>query len=589
MYTNDKNAQVVITLLKKYNIRKIVVSPGTTNVPIARTVQNDPFFEVYSVVDERSASYFATGLAFASNEPVAISCTGATASRNYLSALTEAYYRKIPIIAITSQHHSPDYSDLVPQLTDRTVSQNDVKRYSAMLPLVKDEEDLNRCVFQVNKALTVATTKGCGPVHINLPVSVDYVFKTEKMPDYQKIDFYTAETINGRELTRKFFGKKIGVFIGAHNQFNVETLKAINQFVSSAGAAVFYDHTSNYTGKNRVLTSRIADLLQTDNLPDIIIDMGSVSGDYSASRLFRGITTWRISEDGEFHNRQGIVRLKKVFDCSEKLFFKTLAGAMNGVVCKNYYKALTKRLNEIKIPNMPLSNTYISYRLSENIPKNSILHLAILNSLRNMNFFEVDKSIITSSNVGGFGIDGPVSTLIGQSVFDRSRITFGLVGDLAFFYDMNALGIREIGKNIRIILVNNNNGVEFRLNNTLESQWGSDTNQFISAAGHNGSAKLWAESRGFKYMTASNKKDYDRQIAEFCHADVNHFNAPVLFEVFTEVGDEQLALRHIRDINRPIKKANSLNQKKTAAKRAIKKITPNKIINVYRKLKKSEV
>src|SRR5690606_25172776 len=131
MYTDDKNAQVVLALFKKFGIRKIVISPGTTNVPIARSVQNDPFFEVHSVVDERSAAYFATGLAFASGEPVVISCTGATASRNYLSGLTEAYYRNLPIIALTSQHHTPDYGDLVPQITDRTVSQNDVKRYAA--------------------------------------------------------------------------------------------------------------------------------------------------------------------------------------------------------------------------------------------------------------------------------------------------------------------------------------------------------------------------------------------------------------------------------------------------------------------------
>ncbi|HRQ86571.1 MAG TPA: thiamine pyrophosphate-binding protein, partial [Candidatus Saccharibacteria bacterium] len=66
LYTEDKNAHIVINLLKKFGIRKIVVSPGTTNVPIAMTVQNDPWFEVYSVVDERSAAYFATGLSFES-------------------------------------------------------------------------------------------------------------------------------------------------------------------------------------------------------------------------------------------------------------------------------------------------------------------------------------------------------------------------------------------------------------------------------------------------------------------------------------------------------------------------------------------
>ena len=193
MYTDDKNAQIVLALLKKYNVKKIVVSPGTTNVPIARGVQIDPFFEVYSAVDERGAAYLAGGLAFATGEPVAISCTGATASRDYLPGLTEAYYRGLPVIAITSQHHSPCYSDLMPQMTDRTVSQNDIKRFAAILPLIKDDEDWRTCVQLVNEALYTATRPDAGPVHINLPVGNLYSFTTPKLPEVQKIDVYDAE------------------------------------------------------------------------------------------------------------------------------------------------------------------------------------------------------------------------------------------------------------------------------------------------------------------------------------------------------------------------------------------------------------
>lgn len=583
MYTDDKNAQVVLSLFKKFGIRKIVISPGTTNVPIARSVQNDPFFEVHSVVDERSAAYFATGLAFASGEPVVISCTGATASRNYLSGLTEAYYRNLPVIALTSQHHTPDYSDLVPQVTDRTVSQNDVKRYAALLPAVKDNEDLKQCIFKVNKALTIATTKGGGPVHINLPVSPAYSFTTKELPDFQKIDYYSAETLEARKLASEISGKKVGIFIGSHNPFTKTATESISKFAKKIGAAVFYDHTSSYKGENGILTAQISDLMQTEKIPDLIIDIGSISGDYSASRLFNNVATWRISEDGEFHNRQGVEKLQKVFDCSEEHFFRAVSDSLGGTKATNYYSSLEGNIKKLKVPELPLSNTYISQRLSENIPKNSILHLSILNSLRNMDFFKLDKSILTSSNVGGFGIDGPVSTLIGQATADRSRVAFGLIGDLAFFYDMNALGMREIGNNVRILLVNNNNGVEFRLNSKLENQWGSDTDSFISAAGHNGSARAWAESMGFKYLTASTKEELDAQIEEFCHKDVNHFKNPVVFEVFTEVSNEQKAVDLIREANSPaIKKVLD----RTPGKDLIKKVAPKRALSLYRKLKR---
>jgi len=171
-----------------------------------------------------------------------------------------------------------------------------------------------------------------------------------------------------------------------------------------------------------------------------------------------------------------------------------------------------------------------------------------------MDFFEVDKSVLTSSNVGGFGIDGALSTLLGQSMADRSRLAFGLVGDLAFFYDMNALGNRHVHNRLRILLVNNGRGVEFRLNKTLENQWGSDTDELIAARGHFGSGKGWAESMGFRYMTASDTQTFDQQIEEFCHPDLNHFEQPVLFEVFTDVIDEKQALQNMRSFHSSIPK-----------------------------------
>ena len=101
-YTNERNTQIVISLLKQYGIKRIIVSPGATNVTFVASVMHDSFFELYSCVDERSAAYMACGMASESGEAVVLSCTGATASRNYLPGLTEAHYRKLPVIAITS-------------------------------------------------------------------------------------------------------------------------------------------------------------------------------------------------------------------------------------------------------------------------------------------------------------------------------------------------------------------------------------------------------------------------------------------------------------------------------------------------------
>lgn len=101
-YTNERNVQIVIALLKAHGIHRVIASPGTTNMTFVVSIENDPWFHVWSSVDERSAAYLACGMAAETGEPVVISCTGATASRNYMPGLTEAYYRKLPILAITS-------------------------------------------------------------------------------------------------------------------------------------------------------------------------------------------------------------------------------------------------------------------------------------------------------------------------------------------------------------------------------------------------------------------------------------------------------------------------------------------------------
>lgn len=592
MYTDDRNAQIVIALLKQYGIKKIVVSPGITNVPISRTVQLDPWFEVYSVVDERSAAYFAGGLAYESGETVVISCTGATASRNYVPGLTEAYYRNLPVIALTSQHHTSDFGNLVPQVTDRTVTQNDIKKVSVHLPVIKDDEDYERCVISTNKALIAATNKGKGPVHINLPVS-NFSFTTQELPAVRKIEYYDAESTQEStlKLAKDLKDKKIAIFIGSHRKFDNKLEKSLEEFAVKFKTPVLIDHSSGYKGRNGVLLTQLSTVKQSQNRPDIVIDMGSITGDYSSSWL-TGIETWRISEDGQVHDR--FHAQTKLFDCSEGLFFETLSN-LAGKKQPDYFAEVLKEVSDIESPELPLSNTFISQCLSEKIPKNSNLHLAILNSLRNMNFFTLDKTIDSSSNVGGFGIDGALSTIVGQSMADKNKLAFGLVGDLAAFYDMNALGIRHIRNNLRILLVNNRGGVEFRLNPTMEDQWAEDTNEFISAYGHNGSMKAWAESMNFIYMTAATKDEFTSKIDDFCSPNVNHFNRPVMFEVFTEIPEEQSGLRTMRasgvlpsdesDIPQEIAEENMSTRHRI--KQKIKKITPRVIKKAYRDIKKN--
>ena len=153
MYTTERNTQMLIYLMKKHGVRKVIASPGTTNICFIGSIQEDPYFEIYSSVDERSAAYIACGLAAESGEPVALSCTGATASRNYVPGMTEAYYRKLPVLAITSSQHSGKIGQLIPQVTDRGRPMNDIAKLSIQIPKIHDEEDEWACGVAINNAL----------------------------------------------------------------------------------------------------------------------------------------------------------------------------------------------------------------------------------------------------------------------------------------------------------------------------------------------------------------------------------------------------------------------------------------------------
>ncbi len=537
MYVDDRTTQYLIAILKAYGIRHIVSSPGIQNAGFNLSIQDDKDFKCYSVIDERSAAYVATGLAFETNEPIVITCTGATASRNYLSALTEAYYRKLPIIALTYTHYS-DKFNLEPQCLDRSVSQNDIKVLSLELPVIDNDADKAKCISYINAAITTAFATHM-PVHINVVNPPKMMsFNTPALPT----DFWTTQLYNNGfdNAKKELANKKIGIFIGEHKKFAAEEQDAISEFAKSYDAAVFCDHTSNYHGENKILISQITEQCDVDCRPDIMIDMGGISGEYSSPKLFKKVELWRISPDGKFHRRYG-KPTKKLFICKEIDFFRALKAEKN--VSTKFFESLKSAVDNIRVPELPLCNALICKHLSKYIPNHSSLHISILNSLRNMNFFKLDESIDVVCNVGGFGIDGSVSSAVGQSLASDKKV-FGLIGDLAFFYDMNAIGIREIKNNLRLIIVNNSRGEEFRLNPLLENVYAEKTDKIVAAAGHNkGGAKGWAESCGFHYMSTSVSSDIENKVKAFC---TESFDRPVLFEIFTTNEDEQKGLSLMR-------------------------------------------
>lgn len=553
-YSNDKNVLMLLPLMKQHGIKKVIASPGTTNLAIVGSMQHDDWFEMYSCVDERSAAYMACGLAAESGEAVAIICTGATASRNYYPGLTEAYYRKLPILVIAGSHGELVIGHLHSQVIDRTESPKDTFVYKAFINPAKD--DITRWYnnVEINKGLIKLHQRGGGPVLLNVVASPGAKFDTEELPKERVIHFH-KEGDALPELTKG----RIAVFIGAHIQMTQQLQNAIDTFCATHNAVVFCDHTSGYQGKYRFNATLVHGqfFLNTDlDSPDVLIHIGEVSGDTYTTGHLKPKTVWRVSTDGEV--RDLFKTLTCVFEMDEQSFFTHYAD--DTVQDDSYIKACLKLYEDVynQLTELEFGNIYVAKTLSANIPSNSVIHFGIYNSLRTWNLFRLDSSIQTSCNVGGFGIDGACSTLIGASLANPEKIHFLNVGDLAFFYDLNAIGNRHVGNNIRIILINNGRGVEFRKKDHPGYRFGMEADLYMAAAGHYGNqspelVKNYATNLGFEYMSATSKEELEAVKERFLTPELT--GKPMLLEVFPDYEDDVENLdmvRHTLPDNRTI-------------------------------------
>ncbi len=584
MYSNERQIQILISLLKAHGIQNVIASPGVMNFSLLCSMMYDGDFKMYSSVDERSAAYIACGMAEQTGEPVVITCTGATASRNYMPGLTEAYYKKLPVIAVTCAHGAQNNGQLIPQHVDRTTSiPSDIAKISVDIRPVRSNADAYIAEIQINRALLEAKRHGGGPVHINLNISDQRSFDTAALPKVRVIRrHFSGETMPALPCGR------IAVFCG-HGRMTSQDHAAIDNFCRSAGAVVFCEQGSNYYGHNRFLGALAGSNLygiSTDDselAPDLLIHIGETYASYVIPKLWlRTKQIWRVSEDGEL--RDTFKKLTDIFEMRLSAFFDHYSAVeTNG---SGYYEKLIAFdvMLRAKIPELPFSAAWIAQQTAPKLPSDSKLSLAVLNAHRVFNYFPVETEKI-SMNSGGFGIDGAMSAALGSSLAAPSLLHFTVIGDLAFFYDMNCLGNRHVNAKFRILLINNNCGAEFHLKSNPAALGSSeDNNRFTAAGGHYAnhfagpacsSAKAWVESLGYTYMSARDKEEFLANVDDYVFGS---FDRPVLFECFTEAASDANAIEILETLNGKISSG--------FARRAYYKFLPANARKIVRKLVK---
>jgi 2-succinyl-5-enolpyruvyl-6-hydroxy-3-cyclohexene-1-carboxylate synthase len=521
------------------------------------SVENDPFFTCYSVVDERSAAYFAMGIAQELSVPVGIVCTSSTATCNYLPGITEAFYQGVPLVVMTGDRDPYLLRQMEDQMIDQVNMYQRVVKKSVTLPIVNNDEDVWYCERIINEALLEINHRGYGPVHINVPVVAHSLpISVKELPEVKVISRISLSdssefTLNRLHEKLKELENAPKIMVIAGQSINSSIEKTLELFFERFNCVIYTEHMANLHIKGAVNLTLTVNTLSHNTfnelLPDIVISLGGNIAVYGLKGILRTkkFKHWLINENGDVID--AFKNLTTIFECTISQFFEYFAHhADTDKGTKDYYNSWIDIYKQIQIPELPFSNVSVIQSFLKKMPENSLLHLSILNSIRISNFFELPANTKVYANIGTDGIDGSMSTFLGQSYVSK-KLSFLIIGDLSFFYDMNSIRIRHIKNNTRILLINNHGGGEF-YNNTPPSQRPVTLDLHI-AAKHATSAKGWIESVGFTYLSASTEVELKSHLDEFVKLESEH---PIAFEVFTDIAVDADTYKLVHDSNKAI-------------------------------------
>lgn len=546
MYSDKKSILQLAALLEAHGVTKVVLCPGSRNAPIVHTLSTHPAFTCYSVTDERSAGYFALGLALNGGSPAAVCCTSGTALLNLHPAVAEAYYQQVPLVVISADRPAAWIGQMDGQtLPQPGVFRNLVKK-SVDLPEIHTEEDEWYCNRLINEALLETNHRGKGPVHINIPISEPlFRFTSESLPEVRTITRYRGLNVYDREyntlLERLNKYNRRMIVVGQMNLIYLFEKKHTKLLYKHF--AWLTEHIGNQTIPGIPVKNfdtalyAMPDEKRAQMAPELLITYG---GHVVSKRLKQFLRAnppkehWHVSPDGEVVDLYG--SLTTIIEMEPFEFLEKIAVFLDNRtpeyprVWENYCKTIPE-------PQFAYSEMAAVGALMRALPPTCALHLANSSAIRYAQLYAIAPTVEVCCNRGTSGIEGSLSTAVGYAAAS-DKLNFVVIGDLSFFYDMNALWNTAIRPNLRILLLNNGGGEIFH---TLPGLDMSGTSHKFITAVHQTSARGWAEERGFRYLRADDEAGLAEAMTSFVSAEPAE--QPLLLEVFTNKNKDARILK----------------------------------------------
>lgn len=588
MFSNKENINILTSLLLEYGVSDAVVCPGSRNAPIVHNLSQCQSIRCHPVTDERSAGFYALGIAQATQRPTVVCVTSGTALLNLAPAVAEAYYQHVPLVVVSADRPV----QWIDQLDGQTLPQPDALgrfvRKAVSLPephvasvgsgdgfeavgkgVLSDgdkrlDEERWMCRRLVNEALHAATCRQPAPVHINVPITEPlFAFDVAELPvakrfrQMEKVSFLNQQ----RQLFERFFSAdRPMIVIGqmAYGIISPETIRSLSQHyvVMAEPLSNLHYQTIHFDEAVRVVEG----LDRNESLqyvPDYIIYIGDTLVSKPTRRWLRSTkaTSCVITPDA-LNIHDPITTLEDIVECpledvdlllssfcdiyDNPEDFEDDEDVMAHEDSRHGFHACWQQLldrcaerAEAYEPGFSQMATvkYFEEQLAD-LDTDICVHYANSSAVRLACIY---AQHYVWCNRGVNGIEGSLSTAAGFSLA-TDALTVCVIGDLSFFYDQNALWNSNIGGNLRIVLLNNSGGGIFRQLKGLDK---SPVATSFVAAQHETTAQGICTQNDIGYISAKDMGEMQIGIVTLLTRETNR---PMLLEVFTDVDEDMKAM-----------------------------------------------
>lgn len=541
-------AQSIIEIFRVKGIQNIVISPGSRNAPLTIGFTNHPYFKCYSVADERSAAFFALGIAQQLQQPVAVVCTSGSAVLNYYPAFAEAFYNQIPLLVVSADRPL----DKIDIGDGQTIRQENVFANHSLFNANLIEEACDKNDELINEAIQKAIQQK-GPVHINAPFEEPLYEMTEELSVNPKITSSLATELPVEDLdsfaTIWNQSKKKLVLIGGLDPNTIQ--QSVLDFLGNdSSVVVMTEVTSNVHHPNFItnIDTIITPFSENDFLdfqPDVLLTIGGMI-------VSKRIKAFLRKHQPRQHWHIDPLRAYDTFGCLTKhfrttttVFFEQFESLVLSPESDYQPKILAIRAKRASkhteyLSAIPFSDLKAFDVLLPTIPSDYSLQISNSSPIRYAQLCAIHPNVTVFCNRGTSGIDGSTSTAIGAAVAS-AKPTILITGDIGFLYDSNALWNNYIPKNFKVILINNGGGGIFRI---LPGHQENTTFNTYFETSHCLTAEHLAKMYGFNYVIANDEISLKNNLNLLYQSD-----KPIILEVFTPTkNNDKILLDYFKNV-----------------------------------------